>query len=152
PTVILAHGGGQTRHSWAGAMNALVDAGYHVINYDSRGHSDSGWAADGAYSMRDRAKDLHGILEEVHGPVALVGASMGGNTALYVSASHGGFPLKALVLVDIVPEPSEEGIKHIRAFMERNIDGFDSLDEVVEAVASYNPHRPRPKDASGLRK
>src|SRR5581483_7622804 len=153
PTVILAHGGGQTRHSWSGAMDALVAAGYHVINYDTRGHSDSGWSPDGAYSMRDRAEDLRSILDEVTGgPVAFVGASMGGNTSLYVAATTEDLPLAALVLVDIVPDPDPKGIKHIREFMERNIGGFDSLEAVVDAVAAYNPSRPRPSNPSGLRK
>jgi peroxiredoxin len=31
-------------------------------------------------------------------------------------------------------------------------DGFASLQEVADAVAAYNPHRPRPADLSGLRK
>jgi pimeloyl-ACP methyl ester carboxylesterase len=33
-----------------------------------------------------------------------------------------------------------------------HLDGFASLEEVADAVAAYNPHRPRPKDLSGLRK
>jgi pimeloyl-ACP methyl ester carboxylesterase len=31
-------------------------------------------------------------------------------------------------------------------------DGFGSLEEVADAIAVYNPHRPRPSDLSGLRK
>jgi pimeloyl-ACP methyl ester carboxylesterase len=30
--------------------------------------------------------------------------------------------------------------------------GFGSLEEVADAIAAYNPHRPRPTDLSGLRK
>jgi len=30
--------------------------------------------------------------------------------------------------------------------------GFGSLEEVADAVAAYNPHRPRPTDLSGLKK
>ena len=29
--------------------------------------------------------------------------------------------------------------------------GFDSLDEVADAIQEYNPHRPRPTDLDGLR-
>jgi alpha-beta hydrolase superfamily lysophospholipase len=36
--VILLHGGGQTRHSWSGAAQALAQRGYRVINFDARGH------------------------------------------------------------------------------------------------------------------
>jgi pimeloyl-ACP methyl ester carboxylesterase len=31
-------------------------------------------------------------------------------------------------------------------------DGFASLEEAADAVASYVPHRPRPRDLNGLRK
>src|SRR4029453_16427189 len=33
-----------------------------------------------------------------------------------------------------------------------HLDGFESLDEAADAIAVYNPHRPRPKDLSGLAK
>jgi pimeloyl-ACP methyl ester carboxylesterase len=36
--------------------------------------------------------------------------------------------------------------------MRRGSNGFASLEEASDAVASYNPHRTRPKDASGLMK
>src|SRR5207247_1979687 len=38
------------------------------------------------------------------------------------------------------------------AFMTRHLDGFDSLEDVADAVAAYAPHRPRPTDVDGLRK
>jgi peroxiredoxin len=31
-------------------------------------------------------------------------------------------------------------------------DGFGSLDEVADAIAAYNPHRPRPSNLDGLAK
>ena len=57
------------------------------------------------------------------------------------------------MLVDIVPDMEPTGARRILAFMaERSATGFASLDEVADAVASYNPHRPRPGDLAGLRK
>lgn len=32
-----------------------------------------------------------------------------------------------------------------------HLGGFASLDEVADAVAEYNPHRPRPRNLDGLR-
>ena len=47
----------------------------------------------------------------------------------------------------------QAGANRIQQFMaEHDADGFASLDEVADAVAAYNPHRPRPSDLSGLRK
>jgi pimeloyl-ACP methyl ester carboxylesterase len=148
PAVILMHGGGQTRHSWSGAMHALARRGYRVINFDGRGHGDSDWSPVGAYELDDRVMDLRAVLEDVRGPFALVGASLGGATAIHAVAQ--GVDATAVVLVDIVPEAEPAGIQRIVSFMRANLDGFASLNEAADAVASYNPARPRSEDPSGL--
>jgi pimeloyl-ACP methyl ester carboxylesterase len=147
-TVVLLHGGGQTRHSWADAMRALVERGYRVISYDARGHGDSGWSAAGAYGLDDRADDLAAALHGTKGPFALVGASLGGATAIQAAAR--GLRPAALALVDIVPDAEPQGVARIVNFMRGHPGGFASLDEAVDAVAAYNPERPRPSDPTGL--
>ncbi|MET0363947.1 MAG: alpha/beta fold hydrolase, partial [Sphingobium sp.] len=142
PTVALMHGGGQTRHSWSGAMRALVQAGYHVINFDARGHGESDWSPDGVYTLSVRARDLGEILRDLRGPVAFVGASMGGATALYAVGEQVPPAPAALVMVDIVPRPNPVGTGKIKAFMGANPEGFATLEEAADAVAAYNPHRP----------
>jgi pimeloyl-ACP methyl ester carboxylesterase len=152
PTVVLLHGGGQTRHSWGAAAQTLAERGYGVVNLDARGHSDSGWSADGRYGHERFAQDLQVVTATRRQPLALVGASMGGATALtYVG--YGFEPAAAaLVLVDIVPRIELEGAERIRAFMRANPDGFANVEEAADAVARYYPHRPRPRDSSGLMK
>jgi pimeloyl-ACP methyl ester carboxylesterase len=152
PTIILLHGGGQTRHSWGGAMRQLVLRGYHVINLDARGHGDSQWAADGDYSLEVLAKDLECVIETLKSRPALVGASMGGATALLVAGAHANPVAAALVLVDIVPRIDTGGAAKIRSFMSSGGKGFGTLQEASDAVAAYNPHRPRPKSNAGLMK
>jgi len=78
PTVILGHGGGQTRHSWDRAEHQLAQAGYFAINYDLRGHGDSDWSPDGDYDITTRAHDLMAVAAQGAEPLALVGASLGG--------------------------------------------------------------------------
>ena len=150
PTVILGHGGGQTRHSWDKAEHQLAEAGYFAINYDLRGHGDSDWSSDGDYGLDVRADDLAKIAAVGSRPLALVGASLGGITAM-VAASHGLDPA-ALVLVDIVPKMSPKGVAKITAFMKASPNGFASLEEAADAISAYYPDRPRPKDLSGLNK
>ena len=150
PTVVLGHGGGQTRHSWDKCETQLASAGYYAINYDLRGHGDSDWSPDGDYGIETRARDLIAVAAQGSRPVALVGASLGGITAL-VAASLGLEPA-ALVLVDIVPKMSPVGVAKIRGFMMGNPDGFASLEEAADAISTYYPERPRPKDLSGLHK
>jgi pimeloyl-ACP methyl ester carboxylesterase len=154
PPVILMHGGGQTRHSWGGAMQKLLRQGYHVINLDARGHGDSDWSPTADYSLDALSRDLRTVAESLSRPPALVGASLGGATALYASGNFEGVrPLASmLVMVDVVPRPAPHGAAKIGAFMRARPDGFASLEEAADAVAAYYPNRRRPKDVSGLMK
>lgn len=148
PAVIFLHGGGQTRHSWSGATRALIDRGYQVINYDARGHGDSGWSPTGQYALDDRVADLRAVTDRLDVPFALVGASLGGATSIHAVAL--GLRPQSVVLVDIVPHAEMQGVARIVNFMSGNLGGFASLDEAADAVAAYNPDRPRPSDPSGL--
>jgi non-heme chloroperoxidase len=152
PLVILQHGGGQTRHAWKGAGERLGAAGYYTVAFDARGHGDSGWSAEGLYTQDAMVADLVSLVAALGGrrPV-LVGASMGGGTSL-VAVGEDRVDATALVLVDIGPRIEPEGVEKIRAFMMQKPDGFDSLEEVAAAIASYQPHRPRPRTLDGLAK
>lgn len=152
PAVVLMHGGGQTRHSWAGAMAVLAEEGYRVVNYDARGHGESDWSPEADYSFDAFAGDLRTVLATIAGPAALVGASMGGMTGFYAIGSSPQPIARALVMVDIVLRPAAAGAAKIRGFMGSHRDGFASLEEAADAVAAYNPARPRPADPDGLRK
>ena len=149
---LLLHGGGQTRHAWKGAGETLGNAGYRAIAFDARGHGDSGWAADGDYEAERLVDDLAAVIEAMGGekPI-LVGASMGGGTSL-LAIGEKRVDASALVLVDVAPKIEPEGSAKIQAFMNQKPDGFDSLEEVAEAIANYQPHRPRPRTLDGLAK
>lgn len=149
PLVMLLHGGGQTRHAWSSAANALVEAGYSVGTYDARGHGDSDWAADKDYSMLAHARDLVAVLRAIGRPAALVGASMGGISSL-IAAFDAADLVRALVLVDIVPRYAPEGVARVRAFMQGHPDGFETLEDAAAAVQAYNPNRAPARSPSGL--
>ncbi len=150
--VILAHGGGQTRHSWGNTAVTLSDRGFRVLSIDLRGHGDSSWAPDGDYRLDAFCADALAVIEWVGEPVAWVGASLGGSTGMHALAADPQ-AIDALVLVDITPRPAAAGVERIMAFMGANaVEGFASLDEAADAIAAYQPHRPRPKDLSGLAK
>src|SRR6516165_743217 len=86
-TVVLLHGGGQTRHSWARTAARLAGAGYVAVTLDARGHGDSDWDPAGDYSLDAFARDLVAFAATLPEPAVLVGASLGGVTAL-VAASE----------------------------------------------------------------
>jgi pimeloyl-ACP methyl ester carboxylesterase len=81
----------------------------------------------------------------------LVGASMGGGVSL-VAVGEDHVDATALVLVDIAPRIEVTGARKINDFMSQAPDGFASLEEVAEAIASYQPHRDRPRNLDGLAK
>jgi pimeloyl-ACP methyl ester carboxylesterase len=155
--VLLLHGGGQTRHAWSHSARRLAETGWHAVALDQRGHGDSAWVPDGAYSFRDFADDAIAVAAQLtreHGrrPVA-VGASLGGIASLHALGRAGPPCFAGLVLVDIVPKMDPAGVSHIQNFMRaRAAEGFASIDEAAEAVAQYLPHRPRPPSNEGLRK
>jgi len=152
PLVLLQHGGGQTRHAWKGTGEQLARAGYYVVAFDARGHGDSEWAPDGLYGQDAMVEDLKCVVAALGNrrPV-LVGASMGGATSLTaVGEDH--VDATALVLVDVAPQIEKEGAANIFNFMTQKPEGFDSLEEVAEAISKYQPHRKRPRNLDGLAK
>lgn len=151
PPVLLLHGGGQTRHSWRRALLELAVQGWHAIALDARGHGDSAWAPGGAYGVDELTADLRAVVATLAQAPAVVGASMGGHTALIAEGETPGL-LRALVLVDVVPRLEPEGLQRIFEFMTGYPQGFASLDEAANAVAAYNPERPRPANTKGLEK
>ena len=154
PPVILLHGGGQTRHSWGTTLDALAGEGWRAYSMDLRGHGGSDWVPDGDYTLEAFAGDVKAAVATLGRRPALVGASLGGLAALAaVGSPSDPAPASAVVLVDVAPRIEQAGRERIAQFMMEHMEsGFGSLDEVADAIARYNPHRPRPKDLSGLRK
>lgn len=155
PPVMLLHGGGQTRHAWGTTLNVLGSR-WHAYSIDLRGHGESDWAPDGDYSIDAFARDVAEIARSLPQPPVLVGASLGGLASLTAIGEMSGStsaPLaSALVLVDVAPRIEPAGVARIIDFMTGNLEGFESLEEVADAIAAYNPNRKRPTNLDGLRK
>ena len=156
-SILLLHGGGQTRHAWARTARRLAEAGWRAIALDQRGHGDSAWPASGAYAASDYAADAIAVARQIaqeHGakPV-VVGASLGGIAALVALGGSGEPAFSGLILVDVVPRMNPAGVEHVQGFMRAKArEGFASIEEAADAVAAYLPHRPRPSSLDGLRK
>jgi pimeloyl-ACP methyl ester carboxylesterase len=150
--VVFLHGGGQTRRSWGRAAAAVAERGWQAVTVDFRGHGESDWSADGDYRVTTFATDVLEVLRHLPPRPVLVGASLGGFTAMLLAGELAPDTVRAVVLVDIVPNMDPSGASRIHNFMyDRMESGFDSLDEVADAIQEYNPHRPRPTDLDGLR-
>lgn len=148
PALLFTHGLGQTGAAWRASAGKLAAAGWTTLALDARGHGDSGRNPPGLpYSPELLVEDLRRWAATLDRPPVLVGASMGGLTGMVAQALYR--PFAALVLVDITPRWEPEGVARILAFMRAHGDGFDSVEQAIDAIAAYLPHRPR-KSAQAL--
>ena len=83
PTVLLLHGGGQTRHAWGRTAEAVAGRGWRAVAVDLRGHGDSGWSTDGSYTIAGYIYDLAQLVHQQRlAPVTVIAHSLGGQIAL----------------------------------------------------------------------
>jgi pimeloyl-ACP methyl ester carboxylesterase len=99
PLVVLAHGLGDSRHSYRFVVPALVAAGYRVANLDLRGCGDSDVGWDG-YSRTDIAGDLVALVRHLGGPAVLVGQSISGGAVTIAAADA---PDLVVAAVELAP-------------------------------------------------
>lgn len=154
-TVLLLHGGAQTKSSWKHTARRLAESGWTTVALDARGHGDSEWDPGRNYRIAALVADLVKVCEQVtevgDPPPVLVGASAGGITAMLMSAERPDL-VRALVLVDIAPRIETEGANRVLDFMLAHLEGFERLEDVHEALTAYNPERERPFDPEGLQR
>src|SRR4051812_26289360 len=86
PLVVLAHGIGDSRHSYRFLVPGLVAAGYRVANVDIRGCGESSLGWDG-YSRTDIAGDLVAVVRHLGGPAVIIGQSISGGAATIAAAT-----------------------------------------------------------------
>ncbi|NRG18112.1 alpha/beta hydrolase [Rhizobiales bacterium] len=155
--VLMLHGGGQTRHAWDATGRHLAESGLQAWSADQRGHGDSEWEPEGKYAFADFARDVivmsDRIFEETGERPIVIGASLGGIAGMLAEGKLRPGTLSALVLVDITPRVDPNGVSKIIDFMaERMHEGFATVEEAADAIASYLPHRARPSTLDGLKK
>jgi pimeloyl-ACP methyl ester carboxylesterase len=99
PLVVLAHGIGDSRHSYRFVAPALVAAGYRVAVVDIRGCGESSVGWDG-YSRTDIGGDLVALVRHLGGPAVVVGHSISGGAATVAAATA---PELVAGLVELAP-------------------------------------------------
>ncbi len=150
--VLLMHGGGQTRHAWGSTAEALARNGWRAVSLDLRGHGDSEWALNGDYSFTAYAADCLAVIDRLGAPPVLVGASLGGVTAMLAEGASDRVVSSGLVIVDITHRTNPDGIRRIQDFMASGLHGFATLEEAAAAIAAYTPNRPKRVNQAGLMK
>jgi pimeloyl-ACP methyl ester carboxylesterase len=135
PATVYLHGAGLHAHSWD---SVILASGSPAIAFDLPGHGESSWRDDFDYRPSTLAPDVTGALRaSIGGPVALVGQSMGGLTAIEVARSLPG-SVTHLALVDISPgrRPDRSGSRGAGGFM-RGPDSYASRDEIVQRAMVF---------------
>ena len=149
PWLLCAHGAAQNAHMWDFTALALCTR-YRVIAVDQRGHGDSEWASNGQYDRASYVGDLGNLVDHLGMEnLVLIGLSMGGSNSVAYTASHPD-RVKALVVVDVGPEPASGGERGVNNFVTQR-DVLDTYEEFVQRVIEYSPFRPEWQIKSSLR-
>lgn len=141
PPIVLLHGGHQSAHSWD-LVSLHLAQHFHVLALDQRGHGDSEWARDVAYTNHEMSQDAEAFITALglRRPV-LMGHSMGGRNAMLLTRRSPSL-LGKLAIVDVGPEVSDRGRAVIAGFVRDN-EEFEDLDHFVRNVQQYDPYRSR---------
>ena len=142
--LVLLHGAGLNSHTWDAT---LLHWGVPALAVDLPGHGESSWLEDRQVSPAILARLVGPALDQalasglLEAPLAVVGQSLGGLVALELEGARD--DVKALALVDILPEtPAEDG-SHDRpsfAALAAILDApaeFDSRETLVQLALSY---------------
>ena len=137
PELVLLHGGAQNAHTWDTVALALDRS---LLALDLPGHGRSDWRADQAYwPVENAAAIAVAIRELAPNALAIVGMSLGGLTALALSAQASEL-VRRLALVDVTPGVNREKASAITAFIS-GPESFASFDEILERTVQFNPTR-----------
>ncbi|MCB9452243.1 MAG: alpha/beta fold hydrolase [Anaerolineaceae bacterium] len=130
PAVLLMHMLGSDRSAWSPLIPALVEAGYHVLAVDMRGHGDTGGRADWSAAEGDVQTWLDWLRarpEVDSAGVSIVGASIGSNLALIGCAND----VDCVTAIALSPGLDYRGVQPLSAL----IDGLSNRSALV--IASH---------------
>jgi pimeloyl-ACP methyl ester carboxylesterase len=136
--MLLLHGFMAHAHAWDEFASGFRDR-YHIIALDQRGHGESQWSEDEAYSLDNHFSDIANLVDVLKlKDFILVGHSMGGRNALFYTACH---PqnVERLILVDARPANSVEASERLRHDLLHLPLQATSLDEIALAIRALYP-------------
>lgn len=136
--ILLLHGFMGHAHVWD-SFSLHFRNHYHVIALDQRGHGESQWSKEAAYSIDAHFSDLARLIEILNlDDLILIGHSMGGRNALFYAAC---IPEKVqrLILVDSRPGNSAQSRGALMQLLLYFPLQADSLDQVVESIQRLYP-------------
>ena len=134
--IVILHGLFGSSQNWSGMGRRLAAYG-EVCALDLRNHGDSPHAP--THSLSDCVEDLHEWAQaHAHGPVRLIGHSMGGQVAMGFAVALPDL-VSGIAVVDIAPRPyPADHVKELRAFR-TDIRGCRTRAEVDALLLPFLP-------------
>lgn len=139
PPIIMLHGIGRIAHTFAHIAPRFA-ADYHVMAVDMRGHGDSGWAPDAAYSVRDYVSDIEAMADALDlEDIVIWGNSTGGRVA-QMFAGLRPERVGAVIVEDVGPERPRSIANRLAVQIEReDAEGWASVAALAEELIAGNP-------------
>lgn len=139
PPVTCLHGGGQTAYMFEELGEALGGRN-HILAVDLPDHGDSDPLPEAEWTRHELAASVPPVLAQFgFERSVVVGASLGGITAITMAAAHPEL-VAGIVLIDIGHRVEPEGVRRIVAFMAAH-ESFASLEEAAAEISRYLPYR-----------
>ena len=137
--ILLLHGFMAHAHVWDD-FGQNFRTRYHVIALDQRGHGETQWCEDWAYSIYDHFSDIICFVEILAlRDLILIGHSMGGRNALFYTACSPN-RVEQLILVDIRPGNDRNSSKALKNLVNHIPLKAGSVEEVVKRVRTLSPY------------
>ena len=133
---LLLHGITASAHHWDFFASSL-EADYHVLALDLRGHGDSDRAS--SYTPEDYTRDLESFASTLDlQNMLLIGHSLGGIIST-IYAARNPERVSRLVIVDIGPELAAAGVERLRNTWSGEPESFQSREEAIQYMRQNDP-------------
>lgn len=138
PLLLLLHGLTLHARIW-GNFAAYFSQDYHIVALDQRGHGESQWSEEMAYSIEDHFSDIATLIESLDPDhLTIVGHSMGGRNALFYAACC---PqrIERLITIDARPGNNPVSSETLRDHLTQLPLEATSFDEIAAVVGTLYP-------------
>lgn len=133
PPILIVHGLFGSGRNW-GVIAKRLSRDRRVVTVDMRNHGDSPRESSQGYP--DMAEDLAAVIDEIGGPVDVVGHSMGGKAAMILALTRPEL-VHALLVADIAPVAYDHSQSHlVDAMQALDLGTLDSRTDADAALAA----------------
>ena len=133
PPMVLLHGMRDSARSWDTFATSMKDS-FRVLALDSRGHGDTDWAGPGGYTFQHHVSDVEAFFDALELEGAIIAGHSAGGRYAWAYAVNNPDRVKALIVVDIDPDPRNAQTARDFSDIEAEPDSWDSLEEFQERL------------------